>query len=195
MPVDYSKWGKIEVSDDEDDTHPNIDTPSLFRWRHQARLERMAEMKQQKEEVESKKKEVKSREQVNLEKNYNNLQIFKQIDEELAKCTDEKLRVKLELEKTEIQKQEEEFLRKEKELADKERLQPWNIDTIGKEAWSKSVINKASDKKPETPKKNEEEDDNRMVGSNNVLTLKSNLDEILRGQRELVAQICRFEDF
>jgi cell division cycle protein 37 len=64
MPVDYSKWGKIEVSDDEDDTHPNIDTPSLFRWRHQARLERMAQMKQDKEEVESKKKEVKSREQV-----------------------------------------------------------------------------------------------------------------------------------
>ncbi len=27
-----------KISDDEDDTHPNIDTPSLFRWRHQARL-------------------------------------------------------------------------------------------------------------------------------------------------------------
>lgn len=81
----------------------------------------------------------------------------------MAKCTDEKLRVKLELEKTEIKKQEEEFLRKEKELADKERLQPWNIDTIGKEAWSKSVINKASDKKPEPAQKTEEEDDNRMV--------------------------------
>ena len=33
----------IEISDDEDDTHPNIDTPSLFRWRHQARLDRQAE--------------------------------------------------------------------------------------------------------------------------------------------------------
>ena len=30
-----------QVSDDEDDTHPNIDTGSLFRWRHQARVERM----------------------------------------------------------------------------------------------------------------------------------------------------------
>ena len=29
--VDYRKWDHIEVSDDEDDTHPNIDTPSLFR--------------------------------------------------------------------------------------------------------------------------------------------------------------------
>ena len=26
MPLDYSKWDNIEVSDDEDDTHPNVDT-------------------------------------------------------------------------------------------------------------------------------------------------------------------------
>ena len=52
MPLDYSKWKDIEVSDDEDDTHPNVDTPSLFRWRHQARLERMAEKKKRHEEVE-----------------------------------------------------------------------------------------------------------------------------------------------
>lgn len=35
--VDYSVWDHIEVSDDEDETHPNIDTASLFRWRHQVR--------------------------------------------------------------------------------------------------------------------------------------------------------------
>merc|ERR1712241_688919 len=32
------------VSDDEDDTHPIIDTPSLFKWRHEARVQRMEEM-------------------------------------------------------------------------------------------------------------------------------------------------------
>ena len=37
------------MSDDEDDTHPNIDTPSLFRWRHQARVERMEQAKKEKE--------------------------------------------------------------------------------------------------------------------------------------------------
>ena len=36
--VDYSVWDHIEVSDDEDETHPNIDTASLFRWRHQVGL-------------------------------------------------------------------------------------------------------------------------------------------------------------
>lgn len=69
--VDYSKWKNIEVSmfsdlmkvtnfflkisDDEDDTHPNIDTPSLFRWRHRARVERMEERKKEIEEFEKKK--------------------------------------------------------------------------------------------------------------------------------------------
>ena len=41
-----------QVSDDEDDTHPNIDTPSLFRWRHQARLEKMKALEEEKKAVE-----------------------------------------------------------------------------------------------------------------------------------------------
>ena len=78
MPIDYSKWKNIEVnsrlmqleiqnqinlflykkvSDDEDDTHPNIDTPSLFRWRHQARVDRMAQAEQEKTEFQKTKKE------------------------------------------------------------------------------------------------------------------------------------------
>ena len=39
----------LQISDDEDDTHPNIDTPSLFKWRHEARVKR-------EEELEAKKK-------------------------------------------------------------------------------------------------------------------------------------------
>lgn len=34
----------FKVSDDEDETHPNIDTRSLFKWRHEARVQRMDEM-------------------------------------------------------------------------------------------------------------------------------------------------------
>lgn len=37
---DYSKWDKIELSDDEDDVHPNIDKESWFRMRHRSRVER-----------------------------------------------------------------------------------------------------------------------------------------------------------
>jgi hypothetical protein len=57
MPIDYSKWKNIEISDDEDDTHPNIDTPSLFRWRHQARLERQAEAEREKSEFQKAKQQ------------------------------------------------------------------------------------------------------------------------------------------
>jgi len=40
MPVDYSKWDKLEISDDEDiECHPNIDKASMIRW-HQAALHR-----------------------------------------------------------------------------------------------------------------------------------------------------------
>jgi hypothetical protein len=48
------KWPLIcpfflpQISDDEDDTHPNVDTQSLFRWRHQARLEREEKERQEK---------------------------------------------------------------------------------------------------------------------------------------------------
>ena len=41
-------YNELQISDDEDDTHPNVDTPSLFRWRHDARVERMKEMEEEK---------------------------------------------------------------------------------------------------------------------------------------------------
>lgn len=50
--LDYSKWDHIEISDDEDDVHPNVDTPSLFRWRHQARVERMEDQHKEREKLE-----------------------------------------------------------------------------------------------------------------------------------------------
>merc|ERR1712048_1326792 len=55
--LNYSKWDNIEISDDEDDTHPNIHTPSLFKWRHEARVQRMDELQSEKERVSEGKKE------------------------------------------------------------------------------------------------------------------------------------------
>lgn len=42
----------LKISDDEDDTHPNIDTASLFRWRHQARIEKMEKAEKDKKQFE-----------------------------------------------------------------------------------------------------------------------------------------------
>ncbi|KHN84493.1 putative Hsp90 co-chaperone cdc37 [Toxocara canis] len=150
MPLDYSKWKKIEVSDDEDDTHPNIHTPSLFKWRHQSRLERMAEAKEQKEKLSEQKASAEKRVQ--------------DIEEKLKSPDLEgKERMKLELERSELKKQEEEFLKKEKELEDKEKLEPWNVDTIGHEAFSSSRINKISGERPTVPRLTEEEENKRMA--------------------------------
>lgn len=122
MPIDYSKWKNIEVSDDEDDTHPNIDNASLFRWRHQARVERMREL-------ETKKKTF-AEEKVKAE----------------AKLKSLKDRLEQEgQEPEELKKAEQEFKEaqtKFDEVTKEERLQPWNVDTISKDGWEKTIINK-----------------------------------------------------
>lgn len=48
---DYSKWDKIELSDD-DEVHPNIDKDSWFRMKHRNRLEREAKEDEEKKKIE-----------------------------------------------------------------------------------------------------------------------------------------------
>ncbi|GIY19253.1 hsp90 co-chaperone Cdc37 [Caerostris extrusa] len=109
--VDYSKWKDIEISDDEDDIHPNIDTPSLFRWRHQARLERMAEFQQDKDEC------------------------IRLCSESERKVSDLKDKIK--------------YAEKKNDILKKEKLMPWNVDTISKEGFTKTVLNKSMPPKKE----------------------------------------------
>lgn len=50
MPIDYSKWDKIELSDDSDiEVHPNVDKNSFVRWKqrdiHEKRHQRNVEIK------------------------------------------------------------------------------------------------------------------------------------------------------
>ncbi|KAI5968082.1 CDC37 [Candida margitis] len=50
MPIDYSKWDKIEISDDSDvEVHPNVDKNSFIRWKqrdiHEKRMQRNIEIK------------------------------------------------------------------------------------------------------------------------------------------------------
>ena len=50
MPIDYSKWDKIEISDDSDvEVHPNVDKKSFIRWKqrdiHEKRMQRNIEIK------------------------------------------------------------------------------------------------------------------------------------------------------
>lgn len=125
-----------QISDDEDETHPNIDTPSLFRWRHQARVERMEERKKEIEAFEKKKAE--------LEKKTNN------VKEKLSESKKNNVGDLSEIEKAleELEKESEALKKSEEELKKKDKLTPWNVDTISKPGFAKTVINK----KPARPK-------------------------------------------
>ena len=107
--INYSKWDHIEISDDEDDVHPNIDTPSLFRWRHQARVDRMEQSKKEKEEVT---KGITTFHQRKAE-------IQQKIKEAEQKELPDIDRLKLEMK--EVEKQEEDYKKKEEELKKKEK--------------------------------------------------------------------------
>lgn len=47
MPIDYSKWDRIELSDDSDiEVHPNVDKRSFIRWKQQSIHEQRAKRNQ-----------------------------------------------------------------------------------------------------------------------------------------------------
>lgn len=127
--INYSKWDHIEISDDEDDTHPNIDTASLFRWRHQARVEKMEKAAQNKKQFEEDRLKI-EREKQSLEKK------LKDADNVPTEEMEE-----LKLKKQELESQEKKFREKEEMLKKEEKLQPWNVDTLCKEKESKTLIN------------------------------------------------------
>ncbi|XP_007905274.1 hsp90 co-chaperone Cdc37 [Callorhinchus milii] len=135
--VDYSVWDHIEVSDDEDETHPNIDTASLFRWRHQARIERMEEAKKEREEFEKLATDCK-RKVTDCQKKMKALSMVGTDD---AKRDLEKLQEDLKL----LKKEERDWQKKENDLQKKEKAMPWNVDTLSKEGFSKSVFNKKAE--------------------------------------------------
>lgn len=118
----------FQISDDEDDTHPNIDTPSLFRWRHQARVERMEEQKRERAEFEEKKKQTEKK----LKETKEKLESAKKSGSDIKEF--EEALKKLQIESDNLKKKEEELVKKEK-------LTPWNVDTISKSGFSKTVVN------------------------------------------------------
>lgn len=143
--VDYSKWKNIEISDDEDDTHPNIDTPSLFRWRHQARLERMADMEKERENLKSKRQSQQAR--------------LADVKDRISKKDGDETKLKKELES--IVNEGKQLDREEEELTKKEKKAPWNVDTISKPGFQKTVINKQT-KRKEDENLTEEQREQRM---------------------------------
>ncbi|KAG8006866.1 Hsp90 co-chaperone Cdc37 [Nibea albiflora] len=145
--IDYSVWDHIEVSDDEDETHPNIDTPSLFRWRHQARVERMEDFKQKGEDMNKTLRECR-RKLAEAQKKVQELSISK-TDDAKAELN------KAQAEEKKLKKEEREWEKKVTDHNREEKKMPWNVDTLSKDGFSKSIVNVTKDASEETEEEKE----------------------------------------
>jgi len=146
--VDYSKWNNIEVSDDEDDTHPNIDTPSLFKWRHEARLQREQEMKTKQEKVEEEKRKIEAKLR----------EVKERVEKEEKDGSNNLSELKSSL--SEIEKKAKEVQKKKLEVEKEAKLQPLNVDTLSSDGFSKTILN--TQPKRDRNEMSEEERENQM---------------------------------
>mmetsp|Transcript_83416 Transcript_83416/g.259074 ORF Transcript_83416/g.259074 Transcript_83416/m.259074 type:complete len:348 (-) Transcript_83416:50-1093(-) len=114
---DYSKWDNIELSDDEEDLHPNIDKDSWVRLKHRTRVE--------KEEDEAKTR-------TKLEKR------LKEARTELAAYGEAGK------EHTKAKKLQQEIDKIEEEIATMETNRKWNADNMCKTDESRTVVTDSS---------------------------------------------------
>uniref|UniRef100_A0AAZ1Y127 Hsp90 co-chaperone Cdc37 n=1 Tax=Oreochromis aureus TaxID=47969 RepID=A0AAZ1Y127_OREAU len=136
--VDYSVWDHIYVSDDEDATCPFVDTPSLFRMRHRSRLEKMVEFQQRGEDLETSFAECRRL----LEEAQGRLAYLEERMREGGEDKESEAELKkVQAEIKKLKQDEESFEKLLEEHRKEEKKLPWNVDTISKDGFSKSVLN------------------------------------------------------
>lgn len=130
-PFDYSKWDNIELSDDEDDVHPNIDRESWFRMKHRSRVER-----EEREEADKKK--------INEEMSVADLRI-REITKILKSLeddddSDDELEDKdgLEAELKELRKNNK---ARQDKLDEYEKNKKWNVDNMCHVVEERTIVN------------------------------------------------------
>mmetsp|Transcript_30300 Transcript_30300/g.43322 ORF Transcript_30300/g.43322 Transcript_30300/m.43322 type:complete len:444 (+) Transcript_30300:41-1372(+) len=131
---DYSKWDKIELSDDESDLHPNIDKDSWFRLKHRTRLER--EEKEDREVKELESKNVQDNNRLKLIESKLNRFKSGQLGEDAEFEDFDALEVEIDELKTAIRGR----LDRIEEIREKRK---WNIDNICKTKEEKTIVNSA----------------------------------------------------
>lgn len=109
----YSKWDNIELSDDEDDVHPNIDKDSWFRLKHRTRVE--------KDEDEGK---VRAGWDKNLAKLKDDMKVYGEAGKEHAKA----------------KKMQKEIDELEEKIEKMEKEKKWNVDNMSKLVENKTTV-------------------------------------------------------
>ncbi|CAJ1949544.1 unnamed protein product [Cylindrotheca closterium] len=135
-PFDYSKWDNIELSDDEEDVHPNIDRESWFRMKHRSRVEREEHEDKDKkrimDEIEKASQRIKM-----LERDLKKIEKQKADDSDSDDDDlDDAEAIKIEIEELQTQNRQ----RKAK-LDDYEKNKKWNVDNMFEVKEERTVIN------------------------------------------------------
>lgn len=137
-PFDYSKWDNIELSDDEEDVHPNIDRESWFRMKHRSRVEREEHEAKDKKRITSEMDKANQRIRM-LERDLKKINQRKADDSDSDDDDD--------LDDTEAIKIETEELRsqnaqRQATLDEYEKNKKWNVDNMFEVKDERTMVNK-----------------------------------------------------
>ncbi|GKY95792.1 hypothetical protein MPSEU_000539900 [Mayamaea pseudoterrestris] len=140
-PFDYSKWDKIELSDDEDDVHPNIDRESWFRLKHRSRVER------EENEEKDKKNILAQIEQADQRMKILRHDIQKIKQQQAADLDDDDDLDEIEALQAELDELEASNAKRYEKLEEYEKNKKWNVDNLGTVVSDKTEVSKTAGKK------------------------------------------------
>mmetsp|Transcript_20812 Transcript_20812/g.26861 ORF Transcript_20812/g.26861 Transcript_20812/m.26861 type:complete len:435 (-) Transcript_20812:640-1944(-) len=138
-PFDYSKWDNIEISDDEDDCHPNIEKESWFRLKHRSRVER-------------EEREEKDKKRVRAEMKANEIRIkelrrtLKELDEGTEDDSDDELE-DVEGLQAEMKELVDKNLAHQAQLDYYEKNKKWNVDNMCTVSAERTIVSSGEDSK------------------------------------------------
>lgn len=117
------------------------------RWRHQARVERMEEQERKKKEFDEQRAKTKKE--------------CESIQEKIKSCSSDEEKQQLQAKLKQIETKQAELDKKFDELRLQEKKTPWNVDTISKPGFAKTIIN-TKPTQPSYDDLTEEEKEQRM---------------------------------
>jgi len=141
-PFDYSKWDNIELSDDEEDVHPNIDRESWFRMKHRSRVEREEHEEKDKKRINSEIKKANQRIKI-LQRDLQKLDKRKaeDSDDDDDDDLDDTEAIKIEIDELRSQNAQ-----RQATLDDYEKNKKWNVDNMFEVKDERTMVNKDAGK-------------------------------------------------
>eukprot|EP00538_Stauroneis_constricta_P004850 CAMPEP_0119570392 /NCGR_PEP_ID=MMETSP1352-20130426/43593_1 /TAXON_ID=265584 /ORGANISM="Stauroneis constricta, Strain CCMP1120" /LENGTH=475 /DNA_ID=CAMNT_0007620061 /DNA_START=394 /DNA_END=1819 /DNA_ORIENTATION=- len=147
-PFDYSKWDKIELSDDEEDVHPNIDKESWFRMKHRSRVEREEHEEKDRRRINEEMSKANQRIKM-LRRDLQKIEKRKAADDDDSE--DEEDLDDTEAIKIEIQELEHANKQRQAKLDEYDKNKKWNVDNMFEVKEERTVINPSAGKSNYTP--------------------------------------------